>query len=110
MSPMGVSGALHTNERFLFNCLSECVRVSPSERQRRVWVPGGVRFQEPPTSTGPILADLTPLTTPVLALMANLGLALSQVPCALRACNKKPMKSRELRRVTEDRGMDTGNK
>lgn len=94
MSPMGLSGALHTKERFLFSCLSECVMVSRSEKQRSVWVPGGVRVQEPPTSTGPASVDLTPF----------LAAALVLVPCTLRAWSRKPMKSRELRTVTEDTG------
>lgn len=111
MSPKGASGALHTNERFLFSCLSEWVRVSPSERQRKVWVPGGVRVQEPPTNTGPTLADLTPAPTPVLSLTPTPALALTldrpPVPSTLRAWSRKPMKSLELRTVTVDTGINT---
>jgi len=77
---VGASGALHTNDRFLFSRLSECVRLSRAERQRRVRVPGGVRVQEPAT------AELDP------------------VPATPRAWSRKPMKSRELRSVTEDTG------
>nr|XP_046237001.1 uncharacterized protein LOC124054716 isoform X2 [Scatophagus argus] len=90
---MAASGALHTNERFLFSCLSECVRVSSSDRQRRVCVPGGVRVQEPPTSTGPGPVGPPPAPTPA--------------PSTLRAWSRKPMKSRELRTVTEDRRHDS---
>lgn len=94
---MGASGALHTNERFLFSCLSEWVMVSPSERQCRVWVPGGMTVHEPPTSTGPILVDLSSAPAPVLPSASS----------TLRAWSRKPMKSRELRIVTEDVGMET---
>ena len=93
---MGASGALHTNERFLFSCLSEWVRVSPSERQRRVWVPGGVSVQEPPITTGPALVDLTPILTPLLAPTPALtpapGLQLQLCP-RLQPCPRTPPRS-----------------
>lgn len=109
MSPTGESGALHTNERFLFSCLSECVTVSPSERQHRVWVPGGVRIHEPPTSTGlPLLDFLAPLPALVLGrgMTPKLPPELLNVPSELRAWSRKPMKSRELRTVTKHRHVE----
>lgn len=105
---MGASGALHAKERFLFSCLSECVRVSLYEKQLNLCVPGGATVQEPPIRTGPSFTDLTPS---LAWFSARIPTPFSPAALStLRAWSRKPMKSRELRTVTVDESVDLKEK